>query len=295
MRLIFKRRRGRAFGFVNGAILLVIAALCVYPFIYTISVSFSDGRFVSADQVHLLPKGITTATYRYILGNSSLGILPSLLNSVFYTVVGTVVAVCLTYATAYVLSRKRFRGRHTIMLLFLISWIFEAGLVPTYIIYQHLGMVNSRLVMIVPMAINTFLLIITRSFLQSLPDELEESASLDGANDLQIMVRIYGPLATPVLATIGVFYAASIWNSVLTPLIYLQDKALQPIQLLLYNLVIQSGGNTTELETLNFDGHLVTYQNISSAMMVLAIVPILLFYPFAQRYFRQGLMVGSIK
>jgi len=290
-----RRHDGRTFGIVNGVVLIIIGLICVYPLVYTLSLSLSDGKEVLADAVRLLPKAFNLSAYEYILTNARLGLVAALLNSILYTIVGTVVAVAVTFMTAYVLSRKRFRGRNVIMLLFLVSWIFEAGLVPTYIIYQHLGLVNSRWVMILPSAINTFLLIITRSFLQSLPDELEEAARIDGANDIQIMVRVYVPLAAPVLATIGIFYAASIWNSVLVPLIYLQEKGLQPIQLILYNLVIQSGGSTTELETLRMNGHLVTYQNIASAIMVLTMVPIILFYPFAQRYFTKGITVGAVK
>jgi hypothetical protein len=136
--------------------------------------------------------------------------------------------------TAYVLSRKRLKGRYFIMMGFLMSWIFEAGLIPNYIVNKSLGLVDSRWIMILPGAISTFLLIVTRSFLDTLPDDMEESAFIDGANDFQIMWKIYLPLCTPIIATIGIFYAISIWNSYLMPMIYLQDPALHPINPVLF-------------------------------------------------------------
>lgn len=290
-----KPRRIRPFGLINGAVLLLIGAACIYPFVYIASVSISDGAEVASGQIYLLPKGLNFETYRYIFSSPRLGIVQGLVNSVLYTVAGTVVAVLLTYFTAYVLSRKRFRGRHFIMMAFVASWIFEAGMIPNYIIYDHLGLVNSRWVMIIPGAISTFLLIITRAYLESIPDELEESAAIDGANDFQIMCRIYMPLAVPVLATIGIFYAVTIWNAFLIPLIYLQDKNLQPIQLVLYNLLINHDPNSTAMENLTLHGHQILPQNIRGATMVLAIAPILLFYPLAQRYFIRGITLGALK
>lgn len=290
-----RRRQVSAFGIVNGALLLLISLLCVYPFVYVLSVSLSDGSAVAAGDVFLLPAGLNIETYRYIFSAPNLGIVRGVVNSLIYTSVGTAVAVGLTFMTAYALSRPYLRGRYLIMMLFLISWIFEAGLIPTYIVNDKLGLVNNPLVMILPNAISTFLLIITRSFLDGLPNELEESASLDGANAFQIMCRIYLPLATPVLATIGIFYAVSIWNSFLIPLIYLQDRDLHPIQLVLYGLLINKDEGATTLQNLVVNGHQIMPQNIEAATMVFAIVPILLAYPFAQRYFTKGIMIGAIK
>lgn len=294
-RSILRGRRLTRFGVINGIVLLVIGLLCVYPFLYVVSVSLSDGNEVAAGRVFIWPRNVNIETYRYVFSDSSLGIVRGVLNSIAYTVVGTVVAVFLTFMTGYVLSRKYLPGRYVIMMLFVVSWIFEAGLIPSYIVNSKLGLVNNPLVMIFPGAISTFLLIITRSFLEGIPDELEESASMDGANAFQVMWRIYLPLSTPVLATIGIFYAVSIWNSFLTPLIYLQDKGLQPIQLVLYQLLINKDSNSTTLQDLVVHGHHVIPRNIEAATMVFAIVPILLAYPFAQRYFTKGITVGAIK
>ncbi|WP_220446491.1 carbohydrate ABC transporter permease [Paenibacillus piri] len=283
------------FDAINNVLLLLLSFVCVYPFINIAAVSVSDGVQVMSGKVYLLPQGLNLETFKYIFSTPRMGITQGMFNSLFYTVVGTVFAVCLTFATAYALSKKRVKGRYAIMMLFLIAWIFDAGLIPNYLINQKLGLVDSRWIMILPGAISTFLLIVTRSFLDTLPYELEESAFIDGANDLQIMGKIYFPLSTPVLATISVFYAVNIWNSFLTPMIYLRDKALHPIQLILYNLVIRPDPGSTTMENVISDGYTLLPKNIEAAVIVLAIFPILLVYPFAQRYFTQGMLLGSLK
>lgn len=283
------------FDYINHVMLLLLSVICIYPFINIAAVSVSDGVQVMSGKVYLWPEGFNLETYKYILNNPRLGITQGFYNSVFYAVVGTAFAVSLTFITAYALSKKRLKGRYAIMMLFLIAWIFDAGLIPNYLINQKLGLVDSRWIMILPGAISTFLLIVTRSFLDTLPYELEESAFIDGANDIQIMSKIYLPLSTPVLATIGVFYSVNIWNSFLTPMIYLRDKAMHPIQLILYNLVIRPDPGSTTLENVVSDGYTLLPKNIEAAVIVLAIFPILLVYPFAQRYFTQGMLMGSLK
>ncbi|MFD0677053.1 MULTISPECIES: carbohydrate ABC transporter permease [unclassified Paenibacillus] len=283
------------FDYINHVMLLLLSVICIYPFINIAAVSVSDGVQVMSGKVYLWPEGFNLETYKYILNNPRLGITQGFYNSVFYAVVGTAFAVMMTFMTAYALSKKRLKGRYAIMMLFLIAWIFDAGLIPNYLINQKLGLVDSRWIMILPGAISTFLLIVTRSFLDTLPYELEESALIDGANDIQIMSKVYFPLSTPVLATIGVFYSVNIWNSFLTPMIYLRDKAMHPIQLILYNLVIRPDPGSTTLENVVSDGYTLLPKNIEAAVIVLAIFPILLVYPFAQRYFTQGMLMGSLK
>jgi len=279
---------------VNNSMLLLISLGCVYPFLNILAVSLSDGVAVISGKVFIWPVQFNVETYRYILGNSRLGIMTGLMNSFFYTIAGTLVAVMMTFVTAYALSRKRMIGRYFIMLLFLFTWVFDAGLIPSYIVNNALGLVNSRWIMIIPGAISTFLLIITRSFLDAIPSELEESTLIDGANDWQMLWRIFFPLSTPVLATIGVFYAVQIWNAFMVPLIYLQDRSLHPIQLILYNLIIKPDSGTS-FENLSVNGYQILPNNIEAATIFLAIFPILFVYPFAQKYFTKGMLVGSIK
>jgi putative aldouronate transport system permease protein len=288
------KQRFDFFEIVNNGLLLLLALVCVYPFLNVLSVSLSDGLAVITGKVYIWPIGFNIETYRYILGNSRLGITLGLMNSLYYTVTGTLVAIMLTFITAYALSRKRLKGRYFIMMVFLLTWVFEAGLIPSYLVNNALGLVNSRWIMILPGAISTFLLIITRSFLDAVPSELEESALIDGANDWQMLWRIFFPLSTPVLATIGVFYAVSIWNAFMVPLIYLQDRNLHPIQLILYNLIIKPDGGTS-FENLSVNGFQILPNNIEAATIFLAIFPILFVYPFAQKYFTKGMLLGSLK
>ncbi|GAA3670538.1 carbohydrate ABC transporter permease [Microbacterium marinilacus] len=290
-----RQRKPELFDVLNGLILGLIAIACVYPFLYIVAVAFSDGRAVLQDRVFLWPVDVNTETFSYILSNERLGVVRALLNSILYTVVGTAVAVILTYLTAYALSKKRLPGARIVMLLFIITWIFDAGIVPAYIVNSGLGLVNNWLIMVLPLAISTFLLIVTKSFIEAIPDELEESAFMDGANDFQILTRIYMPLSKPVVATISIFYAVQTWNSFLWPLIYLRDASLQPIQVVLYRLLLGSDDQALNFQQTVSNGFLVIPENIRAATMLFAIVPVLLFYPYAQRYFSKGILVGAVK
>ncbi|MFF0345460.1 carbohydrate ABC transporter permease [Kribbella sp. NPDC004875] len=290
-----QRSRFSAFGAVNTTILVVIALLCIYPFLYIISVSLSDGRFVAAGHVFGWPKGLNIETYRYVLSTPRLGILRGVLNSAWYTAAGTAFSVVITFLTGYALSKKRLAGAGVILMGFIVTWIFDAGIVPAYIVNQKLGFVDNWLVMVIPWGFSTFLLIVTISFLRTIPDELEESAFVDGANDLQVMWRIYVPLSRPVIATIAIFYAVQIWNSFLVPLIYFRDRSLAPIQLVLYNLLIAGDADSASFQQIQSHGHQIYPVNIQAATMVFAIVPILCFYPWAQRYFSKGILTGAVK
>ncbi|HUX20964.1 MAG TPA: carbohydrate ABC transporter permease [Spirochaetia bacterium] len=290
-----KKSKATFFDVMNVTILIIIAVACVYPFWNILMVSISSATSVLAAKVYLLPHGVNVDSYRYIFTTPRLNIAGSVYNSLLYTSTGGVFAVVLTYFTAYALSRKRLVGRRVVMLLFIFTYMFVAGLIPNYLILSKLGFVNSRLVMIIPNAINTFLLIIARSFLDSIPIEMEESAFIDGANDFQIMLRIFMPISIPVIATISVFYAIQIWNDFIDPLIYLSKDALQPIQLVLYNLVLHPGANSPVLETIMTDQMSVVPKNLEGAAIVLGMVPIMLIYPFAQRYFTKGILLGAVK
>lgn len=283
------------FDIANISILLLAAFICVYPFVNIVSVSLSDGREVMMGNVYLFPRGLNLETYRYILTTPILGVVGGLKNSLVYVIVGTIFRTILTYITAYVLSKKRLVGRYFITLLFMIAWIFETGIIPNYIVNQTLGLVNNPLVMYLPAGISTFLLIVARSFLEEIPYELEESAFIDGANDFQIMSGIYFPLSAPVLSTLALFYAVDIWNSFLTPMIYLQQKALQPIQVVLYSLVVRPDPGGSAIATSSSKGFALLPQNLNAAVIFLTVFPILLAYPFAQKYFTKGLLVGSMK
>ncbi|HZG55028.1 carbohydrate ABC transporter permease [Paenibacillus sp.] len=281
------------FDLFNAIVLLAVSAICLLPFLHLVSLSVSDGMRVFFGEVYFWPKSFNLEVYKYIFNNPHLNITSGIWNSVRYAVVGTVVALALTYMTAYALSRKRLRYRYAIMFVFLLTMILDAGIIPGYLINKTLGLVDSFWVMVVPGAVNVFFLIITRTFLEAIPDELEESAFMDGANDFQIMSYIYLPVSKPVLAVVGLFTAIAIWNSFLTPLIYLMDSKMFPIQLIIYKMVIISGDTVFENTVMN--GYHVTPKNIRPAAVMLAMIPILFVYPFAQKYFTKGFLVGSIK
>lgn len=289
------KKKIELFDIVNNTVLILVAIVCIYPFINILAVSVSNGTFATAGEIYLLPKGFNLQAYKFILTNGRLGITTGIINSVLYTVVGTILAVFVTFLTAYSLSRKRLKGRNAIMLLFIISWIFEAGIIPNYIINHALGLVNNPLVMIIPGAISTFLLIINRTFLEGLPDELEEAAIIDGANDFQMLWKIFFPLAKPVIATISLFYAVQIWNAFLVPLIYLQDVNIQPLQLILYNFVLHADKQGPALENIVVNGFTLSPKNLQAAVIFISMFPILVAYPFAQKYFTKGLLIGAVK
>ncbi|WP_276356259.1 carbohydrate ABC transporter permease [Cohnella caldifontis] len=285
----------RGFDYFNIVVLILVSIICVYPLWNILAVSLSDGIYAAASKVYLIPKGWNVETYRYVLNNPRLGVSQGLWNSFAYTVVGTLVAVILTFLTAYPLSKKRLVGRKTIMLIFVFTFVFEAGIIPNFIVYKSLGLVNSFWVMIIPNAVNTFLLIIMRSFLDALPEELEESAYIDGANDLQTMWKIYFPLARPAIATVCVFYSVAIWNQYLVPAIYLQKQSLKPITVVLYNLIVAGSKDGTSLESIRVHGVQLLPQNLQAAAIFLSVAPILVVYPFAQKYFTKGMLIGSVK
>lgn len=207
----------------------------------------------------------------------------------------TLLAVACTYVTAYVLSRPRFKHRYWLMSLFIITWVFDAGIIPQYIIYNQFGFVNSPWVMIVPGAISTQFLIITKTFLEGIPNELEEAAVVDGASDIKILTRVFLPLSPTVLATTGLFYAVSIWNQYLIPQIYLKDDAIKTIQQVLKNVVITDGGSGTTFKNVVLDGVTLNQQNLKAAAIFIAMLPIICVYPFVQKYFKKGILIGSVK
>lgn len=210
-------KRLTTFDYINSAILLLVAVCCVYPFLYVFFVATTDGTYLARGEMTFLPMGFNLKAFGYILTNPRFNVFAGMRNSFLYTALGTLLAVACTYVTAYVLSRPRFKHRYWLMSLFIITWVFDAGIIPQYIIYNQFGFVNSPWVMIVPGAISTQFLIITKTFLEGIPNELEEAAVVDGASDIKILTRVFLPLSPTVLATTGLFYAVSIWNQLFMP------------------------------------------------------------------------------
>ncbi len=288
-------KKVKLFDIVNNTILISVALLCVYPFLYIFFVAASDGTFLARGEVSLLPKGFNLEAFEYVFQNKDLNVFGGLKNSFIYTAGGTAAAVITTYITAYALSRPQVKSRYLLMGLFTITWVFEAGIITQYIIYSACGFVNNPLVMVIPGAINTQFLIICKTYLEGIPLEMEEAAVVDGANQWQILTKVFLPVSKPIMATIGTFYAVSIWNQYLIPQMYLKEQKFQTIQQVLKRVVITGGDSSTSFRNVVQNGVLLNQQNLKSAAIFVAMVPIVCVYPFVQKYFKKGILIGSVK
>ena len=281
----------RVFDVGNALLLAVLAFITLYPFYYVAIVSLSDGYAVIRGEVHWWPVGVNLESYRAVL--EAPYVLTSFRNTVWYTAVGTVVNVSLTACCAYPLAMRFFYGRRVLTGFVVATLFFEGGLIPTYLLVRSLGMLDTIWALVLPTAIGAWYMIIMRTFFQTIPEELNDSAYLDGANDIQIFVRIVLPISTPILATMTLFYAVQHWNSFFPALIYLNDRERFPIQLILRAMVIE--GDLSNMQVEFQDDERIVDTTVKYAIIMVATVPILLLYPFLQRYFVKGMMIGSLK
>ena len=290
-----KKGKITKFEIVNNIVLLLVALLCIYPFLYVFFIACSNGTYLQRGEVSFFPKGFNLEAFKYIIGSTKFHVWTGLRNSFIYTFGGTAFSIFITYITAYVLSRDRFKGRYFLMGAFIITWVFDAGIIPQYIVYNELGFIDNPWVMIIPGAINTQFLIITKTFIDGIPKELEEAAFVDGANDWTILTRVFFPLSKTIMATIGTFYAVSIWNQYLIPQIYLKSENLKVIQQVLKDVVIADAGTSTAFKNVIINGVTLNQQNLKAAAIFIAMLPIVLVYPFVQKYFKKGIMIGAVK
>ncbi|MBD2846980.1 carbohydrate ABC transporter permease [Paenibacillus sp. IB182496] len=288
-------RKGLGERVSDGVIVLTMwlaLAVTLYPFLYIISMSISDPVNVVNKSVWLLPKGLSGEAYVRVFANPDLW--QSYGNTVFYTVAGTALNVALTIMAAYPLSIRNFIIRKPMMIFIVLTMFFTGGLVPMFILVQELGIYNTRWAILLPTAISAFNVIIARTFFQGIPEGLHESAKLDGANDAVILVRIVLPLCKPILAVLTLFYAVSHWNSFMPALLYLSDSSLQPLSLYLIKVLIQNDTNMLEGMMEQSARSLYAVQ-IKYAIIVVAVLPIVVIYPFLQKYFVKGVLIGSLK
>ncbi|MDL2317822.1 carbohydrate ABC transporter permease [Eubacteriales bacterium OttesenSCG-928-A19] len=294
----------RTFYTINGVILGVIFLLVLLPILTLFANAFSDSNAVAAGRVTFWPLvkgdegyrlGVSVEGFRAAFKNNKL--VNGYMNTIIYTVSGTVLNLFLTILAAYPLSRSDLPGRNKIMMLFAFTMIFNAGMMPNYMLMQRLGLMNTRWVMILPMAINVYNMVICRTFFQStIPRELLEAAQLDGCNDFQFVLRIVLPLSKAVIAVIGLYYAVYHWNAYFNAFMYLTDQKLYPLQIVLREILLSSVVSPEMLEgastgSVDFNMiHVLRY-----AVIIIACLPIWCVYPFLQKYFVQGVMIGSIK
>jgi putative aldouronate transport system permease protein len=274
---------------------IVIFAACItlYPFIYVIANSFSSVSEVLRRSVWLLPKNFTLNNYREFLQETDA--LIAYQNTIWYTVVGTVVNIVLTAMAGYALSVRRFFLRKQISLLIVITLFVSGGIIPSYIVVNGLGLFNTRWALILPTAINAYNFIIARSFFESLPDALSESAYLDGANDIVVLVKIILPVSKAILAVLAIFYAVGHWNEYFNPMIYLSSRYLKPIQLYLRDILIANSNSMTTQGIGTGNERTFLYEALRFSSIVIMVLPITVIYPFFQKYFVKGVMIGAVK
>ncbi|MHA2857694.1 carbohydrate ABC transporter permease [Paenibacillus lautus] len=292
------RINGKELGFkiVLGFLCVLIFLLIAYPLYFIIIASFSDSTLVSTGKVMFIPKNVSFFGYQEIF--KDMRIWTGYRNTLFYTMFGTLVNMLFTLPAAYVLSRKEFRARRIIMFIFVITMFFNGGLIPTYLLMKGLGLTNTIWVFILPFSVNVFYLIIARTFFEnSLPQELHEAAVMDGCSHFTFFFKVALPLSKALVSVIGLYYLVGHWNDFFTALIYIRDTKLQPLQIvlrdiLLSNQVFSSGAGTGG----DAGGYAQRYADqIKYGVIIVSTLPILLIYPFMQKYFEKGVMIGSIK
>lgn len=282
----------RVFGIVNLTIIILIAFTCIFPFINMLAISFSDSAAVMAGSVSLWPKGFQLEAYSKVFENSAMW--RSLLFTIFLTVLYTFIALALTTLCAYPLSKKRLKGRNVFLMLITFTMYFSAGTIPTYLLVYNLHLLNTIWALILPCAINTFNMIMMKTFFQGVPESLEESAIIDGCSDFGVLLRITLPVSKPILATLALFYAVQRWNAFSDALYYINVQEMYPLQLKLQQLIAQ-GQADNMMNDVNAQLNTVVPETIKAASIIFATVPIILVYPWLQKYFVKGVMIGAVK
>ncbi|SDO34566.1 putative aldouronate transport system permease protein [Paenibacillus sp. yr247] len=286
-------KRMTLFDWVNYSVLSIISLICIFPFIYVFSVSFTDPQTYIPLQFYLVPEKLSLASYKYILSTDSF--LNALKSTVFVTFVGTVLNVIVTFSMAYALTKKTMPGHGLIMYLVIFTLMFNAGLVPSYLLIKGLGLLNSYWSLILTGLTNAWSLIVIKSFLESLPPELEDSSKIDGCSDIGVFLRIVIPLSMPAIAAFTLFFAVTHWNTYFNALIYISDSKKWTLQVLVKTLIIDSDSTGVGQSGAGGDDRMLPQETIRMASIILSMAPILVVYPFLQKYFAKGVMLGSVK
>jgi putative aldouronate transport system permease protein len=274
--------------------LFVILLVVLYPLVFVVSSSFSSPLAVSSGRVWLWPVDFSLRGYQVTLSNPQ--IITGYANSLYYTFFGTLISVVTTVLVAYPLSRRTLYGRNAIMIFIVFTMLFSGGLIPTYLVVKELGMLNTRWALLIPGAIAAWQVIIARTFFQvNIPEELAEAAELDGCNDLRFLVKIVIPLSQPIIAVLVLMYAVAQWNAYFDALLYLKSASLQPLQLVLRSILILNTTTSGSMEASVMIERQQMADLLKYSLIVVGSLPVLLIYPFAQRYFVKGMLIGSIK
>jgi len=279
------------FDIILYVILLGVVVSALYPFVYMIAVSLSGMVPVLKGEVYLWPKQFNLRTYEAVFDNPAIG--RSYLNTMLYTGLGTTISLLVTAAAAYALSKKQMMFHQGFMVMVVVTLFFSGGMIPTFLVVRSYHLMDTIWAMILPTTISSWNLIVMRTFFMAMPQEVEESGKIDGLTDIGIFFRLVLPLSKAVLATIGLFYGVSIWNNFFSALLYLRDADLFPLQIIVRNMVLQGNSN---LAGSNVGGdNMIVDEAIKYATIIVTTVPILMVYPFLQKYFAKGALIGSVK
>ena len=281
----------RIFTWTNTTILILIGLVTVLPFLHVIAASFTTSAELATKKFVLFPTEFSLSAYKYIFSTNT--IFKALLVSVGVTLFGTLWSMFLSVLTAFGLSRKDLIGRKQMMFFVIFTMLFNGGMIPTFLIVKNTGLLDSLAALVIPVSINVFNMIILKSFFQGLPEGLVESAKIDGCNDFGVLFRIVLPCSMPAIATISLFYAVTYWNTYMHAILYINDSEKWPVQVLLRQIVMLASG-------LNYDSTSYTdipppEVTVKMAVIVVATIPVLMVYPFLQKHFTKGALLGSIK
>ncbi|MFW3588213.1 carbohydrate ABC transporter permease [Vagococcus fluvialis] len=299
-RLVKDTKADKVFMGFNYIFVILSVAIVLYPLIYIISASISNPQAVNSGEMWLFPKGFTMEGYKTILQNNS--IWRGYLNTIYYTVLGTSINLIVTLPAAYALSRPDFYGHKTFTTFMLITMFVSGGLIPSYLLVKNLHMLNTVWALVLPGAVSVYNIVVTRTFFQTtIPREMEEAAIIDGCSDFKLFFKIILPLSTPIIAVMTLFYGVGHWNSYFSALIYLSDKSMYPLQMVLREILVlndmsstPTGGMTAEMAELMYSKQQLA-AIIKYGVMIVSTLPIIVVYPFLQKYFVKGMMVGSVK
>ncbi|MCM3269870.1 carbohydrate ABC transporter permease [Paenibacillus elgii] len=286
-------RRISVFDAVNLLLLLVLCLAVVIPFWYMLTVSLSPVSESLGGRFYLIPEQLNFEAYRYLFSTDRF--VRSIGNTVYITVVGTAVNLLVSITLAYALSKKTLPGRKLMLLMMLFTMVFSGGLIPKYLLIKSIGLLDSYWALILPGATNAFTVLVMKTFFQSLPESLDEAARIDGAGEPRILLSVVIPLSMPIIATFSLFFMVGHWNEFFGAIIYLSDNAKWPIQVLLRLMVIAGEANIASENNLDFELASKVGDNVKMAAIIVAMIPIVVVYPFLQKHFAKGAMLGSIK
>lgn len=295
---IKESRSDRIFDICNKILVWFFIVIISYPLIYIISASISDPQYVNSGEMWLFPKGITFEGFERVFQNSEIWL--GYRNTIFYTLLGTFINLAVTLPMAYALSRSDLVGRKLIMALLVFTMFFEGGLIPTYLLVRNLDLINTVWAMVLPNAAAMWNIIVTMTFFKvSIPKGLEEAAEIDGASQIRTFFQIVIPLSAPIIAVMALFYGVGHWNQYFNALIYLQDRELYPLQLFLREILVQQQLTTELMQQAGTAEALSQHARIADivkyAVMIISAAPLLIVYPFLQRFFIKGVLIGSLK